>query len=258
MPETDSLGIPETTTPPPILDTSNTMVAEDQPADETPDETPAVEQQPEESEAEWSKRLQKEQMKRANAERQNQRLSGEIDSLKTMVADLQKASTASQKADVLADIDTFLASEAGQEEAKFVPGLAKMMKAMAEELKASRSKGGDTTKLDRLEAQLEYSTYWSQYPKAYREAFDAKVEKLREKGLRDDVLRGAAGEWFENYVVSQAPEDTTATPVRAASTPSRNRVIPANTGARQQPNPTPQDLLANGKGNIGGITLRPK
>lgn len=257
MPENDSLGIPETTTPPPILDDLVDTVGEDQTANESPNETPADEQQPNESESEWSKRLQKEQMKRANAERRVQSLSGEIDSLKTMVADLQKASTASQKADLLAEIDTFLASEAGQEEAKFVPGLAKMMKAMADELKASRGKG-DTTKLDQLQAQLEYSTYWADYPKSYREAFDAKVSKLREKGLRGDVLRGAAGEWFDNYVESQASTETTATPPRAASSPGRNRVIPATTGARQQSTPSAQELLEHGTGNIGGFQFRKK
>ncbi len=251
MPDNDSQeNLEPQTQMPPIsaeLDTQTPPAAEEETpgGEEAGGETPGKD---------FSKLLNRESMKRAS---EVKNLNGKLDAI---MAKLEKGPiTEAQRRDHLSEAAALLKSDAINTLRDSNPEVVTLLENITEALREARGTGKvdqeQLQTLQSLQAQVQHQAYWSQYPADYQEAFDEKAQKLWDSGryANTQALQAAAGLWFtEVFLPSKSKSG--ASP-GAGSSPRRQPVIPAGSGARQNPNLTPKELLASGKGNIGGYKL---
>lgn len=236
-------------------------VASEEVPEETPVETePETEAEPEAEAVEerpsyvtdLEKRLQKEEQKRSNAERQHRK---DMAELKELLKGSAKSETPA-KSDRIAKIKARLSGPEGELMDAGLRETLTDLVAENEELRSSSTSDETVKELAIARAQRAHDDFFSEFPPAYKKDFNAEQRRIVEEVSDESELRGAALEhyvrgymnkWFKDYVSGKAKPTAPPKP----SSGGTKRVVPA--GARgAQPKVDEQSRVDAGLVNLLG------
>lgn len=227
------------------------------PENETTEESPDGAETPGEEVPEWSKALQREQRRRSTFEKS---VETKFEELKSILTKPQTNTTESAVETKLGALKKLYAESADED--ALTPKTRKLIAGMFEELE-SRSDIVTRADLKALQTQLDDarkeakdSDFWADPDLApYRAAYNAEKKKQVAAGHKGTRLDGRMEMWLENHLEEQAQGNGGKTAsARVHTTPGRDRVIAAGSGAKPADTETFEQKVYSGKhGNIAGI-----